>query len=157
MTPKFSPPRPAPPPEPWPPQGPAITPGFVALLAIAAIILAATAAIWLRRWKRDRPASAAVPPSPEGWGEWSRLVREALAARIGPQILAQTTEEITSSPPFREGLDPELADRIRNFLQTADLAQFDPSAEASAEAGRAEASALAESLAAGASSRITGK
>lgn len=125
-------------------RGPiAIPPWWHWPLAIAvAVVLATVVAVAVRWWRarRVRPLTplelarqalaAAEAHAREGRShEWADLVagavRGALAARLGADVLPQTTAELAAapwaSPPLSDGLE---IPRVLALLETCDLARF---------------------------------
>ncbi|MGO8995249.1 MAG: hypothetical protein ACLQVI_18185 [Polyangiaceae bacterium] len=125
-------------------RGPiAIPPWWHWPLAIALAVLAAASIVLLVRWWRSRAPRALSPLdrarqalataealAREGRSrEWAEIVAEttrgALAARLGTDVLPQTTAELSQAawtkPPASDELD---ATRLLALLETCDLARF---------------------------------
>lgn len=125
-------------------RGPiAIPPWWHWPLALAFAVLAATIIMLIVRWWRSRAPRALSPLerarqaltvaealAREGRSrEWAELVAEttrgALAARLGTEVLPQTTAELAQAPwtkpPASDDLD---VTRLLALLETCDLARF---------------------------------
>jgi hypothetical protein len=112
-------------------------------LVIAAVVVVALGVALLVRWWRARPARVASPlelarralAAAETHAlagrahEWADIVAEttrgALAARLGTEVLPQTTTELSEAPWARPPVAAEVhAERLLELLETCDLARF---------------------------------
>jgi hypothetical protein len=125
-------------------RGPiAIPPWWRWPLAVAVAGIATLAVVLLVRWWRARAARALSPierarqaltvaeaHAREGRSrEWAEIVAEttrgALAARLGTDVLPQTTAELSQAPWTKPPASDELqADSLLALLETCDLARF---------------------------------
>jgi hypothetical protein len=125
-------------------RGPiAIPPWWHWPLAIALAALAATTVVLVVRWWRSRSPRALSPLerarqaltaaealAREGRSrEWAEIVAEtmrgALAARLGTDVLPQTTAELSEAPWAKPPAADDLqATRLLALLETCDLARF---------------------------------
>jgi hypothetical protein len=130
------PPRPNLGPEPLPPPD---EPAFGPLAWIAAIGLPALALFgWVLLRRRRKPAAPHEPGAiettradlgdahPSSIVAAAEMARKLVAARLGPDWLARTTEELTADPAVARSLTAATRTRLEALLQAADRAKFAP-------------------------------
>ena len=116
----FVPPRPNLDPEPWPGSTPSII--LTATYLIGALVLLCAAIRFLRR--RTRPVSRSVTAIVDTWTSAAIEIRRLLAAQLGADYLARTTEEIGVSLRGSLFLSDEHANQVLMVLVQSDLIKF---------------------------------
>jgi hypothetical protein len=118
-------PRPNLGPEPWPsaPLWPWFAGAILVVVAVGVILL-------LRRRRRARRKGDVVSSAIEVNGvasiaaEPADLVRSALVRAFGTTWRARTTEEVAASPDLEARFGEEVANRVVDYLRSADRAKF---------------------------------
>ncbi len=158
------PPRPNLGPEPWP-ESPRWADAAGWWGASLALILLILLALWRRRRRPGAGLAMAFlspsidpdcPPRQRLIAS-SEVIRGALIGAFGPTWGSKTTEEIGDDPSLLERIDPLEVERLVAFLRLADRAKFASGEPESPDDWEAWAAGFVEGLAAGATSRSSGK